>query len=606
MAKRKNNPKKKDTLRQSPVSKKKRRQPASSMPSRTQWIIGVLFAILSMGLYFPSHDFDFVYDDDAVIQDNRYVHKGLDGIKDIWSTSYFKGYNEFMNVNAFRPIPLTTFALEYELGGLNPAVYHRTQIILYGLTGLFLFLFLSTLLRGYSPVLPVLTTLFFIVHPLHVEVVANIKSRDELLAFLNFSLAAWLLLRYIDQDRRWAFGLSLFFYTIGLFSKESAVTTLAIIPAMLYYFRDVSWSKMATTTLPYLVLALIFIGWRSQVIGDDYIQTKYFDNSLLAASGFAERVASNIMVLGFYLLKTIFPHPLVSDYSYSTIENVGWDSWTVYASLVAYGALIWLFFKGLKTRKVYSFAIFYYFATVSIFTSILFPGFSVYNDRFLYHPVLGICLLAGYGISLLFKPVSGETQGVQWLSLVKKNPIPIAVSLLLAGLAIAKTESRLPDWKNRYVLFEKDSKRTPNNARMRKNYGGSLARQALRTQSSDPAASREYAKQAIEELKSALAIYDRQETGYIHLGNMYTVLSDYDQAEAAFKKALEINPNSHHAKVNLANIYYRKGQYADAVNLLENMPKTHFTKQDYHLLSLAWAKYGDETKAAHYQKLAGN
>lgn len=576
-------------------------------PISLKWkmIIGVLFAVLAMGLYAPSYNYDFVYDDDAVIQDNRFVHKGMDGLKDIWTTSYFRGYNENMNVNAFRPVPLTTFALEYQYAGLNSSPYHITQIILYGLTGFFLFFFLSTLLWKYHPILPIAAVLFFIVHPLHVEVVANIKSRDELIAFLSYCVAGWLLLKHIDTHKLWALVLSLLFYTVALFSKESIITTMAIIPAMLYYFRDLKWTRIVGLTAPFLILAVFFLGYRYSVIGSDYIETKFFDNSLLAAEGTGEKIASRINVLGFYLYKTIVPHPLISDYSYNTLANVGWNSFKVYLSILAYGGLIWLFLKGLLSKKVYSFAVLYYFATVSIFSNVLFPGFAVYNDRFLYHPVLGISILLSWGIYQLVK-VEENGQQIKDLShFVKVNVIPLLLIGIIAGLGIFKLESRLPDWKDRYALFAKDSKQAPNNARMRKNYGGSLARQALATQKTDPQASRNYANQAIVELENALHIYERQATGHIHLGNMHTLLKDYDKAEEAFSNALKFDPSSYHAQVNLANIYYRKGRYQESVNLLESMSKTHFTKNDYNLLSLAWGRYGDSEKAAYYRKLAG-
>jgi tetratricopeptide (TPR) repeat protein len=589
------------------VTKKKKKAEFIKEPLsvKTKLLVGALFAILAMGLYAPSYNYDFVYDDDAVIQDNRFVHKGMNGLKDIWSTSYFRGYNENMNVNAFRPVPLTTFAIEYQFAGLNASSYHITNIILYGLTGFFLFYFLSTLLYKFHPILPIAAVLFFIVHPLHVEVVANIKSRDELLAFLNFSISAWLLLKYVDTHKIWAMVLSLLFYSIALFSKESTITTLAIIPAILYFFRQIKWSRIGKLTLPFLGLALFFLIYRYDVIGSDYIQTKYFDNSLLAADSIGERIASNINVLGFYLYKTIIPHPLISDYSYNTLPNVGFDNYKVYLTILAYGGLIWLFLKGLSVKRVTSFAIIYFFITVSIFSNVFFPGFAVYNDRFLYHPVLGISILLSWVIYQFANTEENNKQIKEWIPFIKNNPIPLLIILILSGLAIFKLESRLPDWENRYVLFEKDSKTAPNNARMRKNYGGSLARQALASQKTDPKASTIYANQAIKELEGALSIYERQSTGHIHLGNMYTLLRKYDKAEKAFSDALKFDSKSHHAQVNLANIYYRQGRYGDSVNLLEGMSKTHFTNNDYNLLSLAWSRYGNEEKAAFYRKKSG-
>lgn len=289
----------------------------------TKWkmIIAGLFAALAMAIYSPSINYDFVYDDDAVIKDNRYVKQGIAGLDEIWSTSYFEGYDETMIARAFRPVPLTTLALEVEMFGLNTKVHHATNLLFYGLTGFFLFLFLSKLMRGFHPFLPIATCLLFLLHPIHLEVVANIKSRDTMLGFLGVCMAGWFLLKHLDNRKILPLALSLLFYFMGLFSKEEVITTLAGLPLALYFFRKYSLGKIVKTMLPFLAAVVIFLIYRSNILGglNEGVKLTYLDNSLLAANGFAERSASGILVLGNYLLKTIFPHPLISDYSYSTL-----------------------------------------------------------------------------------------------------------------------------------------------------------------------------------------------------------------------------------------------------------------------------------------------
>ena len=136
-----------------PVKKKKKAFPSvkEAIPNRWKWAIGAAMAVLAMAIYSPSINYGFVYDDDAVIKDNRFVKQGLAGLDEIWSTSYFEGYDENMIARAFRPVPLSTLAFEVEMFGLNTKVHHAANILFYGLTGLFLFLFLSKLMRGHHP-----------------------------------------------------------------------------------------------------------------------------------------------------------------------------------------------------------------------------------------------------------------------------------------------------------------------------------------------------------------------------------------------------------------------------------------------------------------------
>ena len=582
-------------------------------------IIALAIALVGIFLYAPSHDYEFVYDDDAVIKDNRYVKSGTDGLGKIWTTSYFMGMNEQINARAFRPIPLTTLAVELELFDEkpatpfeqrnwtpNPKIYHRTNLLYYGLTGFFLFFFLSRLLKGYHYLLPIIVALLFVVHPLHTEVVANIKSRDTMLGFLNFVVAAWFIFKAWDSRKYIYLPAALFFYFIALFSKEEVITFLAVIPLMLYFFRKTNWKRIALFTAPFFGAVMVYLMIRSGIIGglNAGVELKILDNSLLAAEGFGEETASRMQGIGYYLLHTLLPHPLISDYSFSTLENVNWNTWQPYAGLAANLGLLVAMIYGFRKKALYSFGILYYFATVSIFTSLIITNVSVYNDRFLYSPVLGILLVIGWSIYQLMKVKNADgTFEKSFVELLPRNVLPLAIAAVLIIAGFWKTAAHLPNWQDRYVLFEHDLKIAPDNARLLKNHGGSLSRLAL-AEPRGSAERKKYAQEGVEVLTRALSIYERIPTGWVHLANCYTFLNNYPEAEKAYRKALEFNPGNHYATVNLANIMYRLGKYQESVNMLEALPKRNLTKGDYNLLSLAHEKTGNNQKAAEYRKLA--
>jgi tetratricopeptide (TPR) repeat protein len=573
----------------------------------TKWklLIGAALAVLAMAVYSPSVSFDFVYDDDAVVKDNKFVKQGFGGLGKIWTTGYFKGYDENMEARAFRPVPLTTLAVEYQFFGLSPKVNHISNLLMYGLTAVFLFLLLTKLLRAHHPFLPVAISVLFLLHPIHSEVVANIKSRDTMLGFLNFTIAAWFLLKHLDNRKTKPLVLSLLFYTIALFSKEEVITTIAVIPLMLWFFRDFGWKKIAGATIPFVTAAAVFMLYRSFVLGgfNAGVPLTKLDNSLLAAHEFTVRSASTIFVLGHYLWKTIFPQPLISDYSYLTIPLVNWSDWRVYLSLLANLALLYIGIQGFRKRAWYGFGALYYVCTVSIFTSIITPNVSAYNDRFLYSPVLGICFLAGWALMQLVKRQGHETTTTKVF--FQKNFLPVAIVSLIAATGIYKIAERLPDWKDRYVLFEKDAQQAPTNARMRKNHGGSWARKAVDSQTTDMNAARAYADSAIMELKQALAIYDDQSTGYIHLANMYIIQGQYDSAIVKLNRALYLDQNSYFARTSLVNVLYRKGDYQAALNTANNIPERLRTPNDYYLMYLIYDKLGNKEEAEKAYKKTG-
>ncbi|MEO1263767.1 MAG: tetratricopeptide repeat protein [Bacteroidota bacterium] len=576
-----------------------------ALSTRWKMIIGALIAILAMTVYSPSHNYDLVYDDDAVLSRNRYVQQGIDGLDEIWSTSYFQGYDENMNARAFRPIPLTTLALEVELSdGINRQLHHTTNLIFYGLTGFFLFLLLAKLMRDYHPFLPIATCLIFVLHPIHLEVVANIKSRDTMLGFLGVCMAGWLLLKHLDNRKILPLLLSLIFYFIGLFSKEEVITTLAGLPLMLYFFRKYSILKISKTMVPYLAAVIIFLVYRSIIVGgiNEGVTLTYLDNSLLAANGIGERISSQLLVLGHYLLKTVYPHPLISDYSYSTIPLVQWNDWRVYLSLIAILGLLYIGVKGLIERKVYGFGPLWYFSSVSIFSSIVVTNVSAYNDRFLYVPVLGIIFLLVYGLYYFVKSSNENKEPAKLF--FKNNFIPVAIVSIIAAISIFKIESHLPVWQNHLTLFNHDVNIAPNNARMRKNYGGSFARLAVSKQTEDIQLARQYAQQALEQLNYALSIYDRMGTGHIHKGNMHIILGQNEEATKALERALEMAPTNYYAKSSLGNVYYRTGNFDKAIQIIESIPRHLLSASDIDVLARGYQRIGNDEKAA--QVRSGN
>jgi len=571
-----------------------------------RWLIAMAIGLIGVLMYLPSVDYDFVYDDDAVIANNKFVKKGTAGLKEIWTTSYFKGYKSGINAKAFRPVPMTTMALELELFDSrpasaknlndwkpNPKIYHITNLLYYFLVGMMVYLLLAKMLDRYSPYLPIIIALLFVLHPIHTEVVANIKSRDTMLGFLNAGIAVLCLLKSIDTKKYLWLIPSIFFFVLGLFSKEEVVTFLAIIPAVIYFFRKENFIKTLSLSSMYLVIVGFWAMIWMNVTGDT-VTLKVIDNSLLSVTG-AERISSNILSIGHYLGQTVFPYQLISDYSFSTIPTVGWDDFRVYFILLFHFALLFFFIRGVVKRKLYAFGIFFYAAAVSPFLSIVVLNVSVYNDRFLFTPVLGICMCVGWLLSLLIK------KGTE-VSLGQKIGIPMAITAILGVVSVWKISTTLPKWESRYLLFEADAKAAPNNARINKNYGGNLARLAIAEKDSQK--KQAYIDEGIIVLGRALSIYDRMPTGHIHLGNLQLMNKDYNSAEQSFKSALAIDGTSHYAKVNLANVYFRTQRYQDGINLLEAADKANFMKQDYNLFSLLYERVGDNEKAAYYRKFA--
>ena len=208
-----------------------------------------ILLLISFGFYCNTILHEYALDDVIVITKNNFTLKGFSGIYDLITKDTFDGYTTVKDLVAggrYRPLSVVTFALEIGLFGLNhPAISHFINVLLYCSVVLMLFVFLDRFLFKKLILLSFVTTLIFAIHPIHTEVVANIKSRDELMALLLTLISLYLFFTYLlNRKRKKYLIFSLIAFFLSLLSKENAVTFLAIIPLMLYFFYNKNLSSL--------------------------------------------------------------------------------------------------------------------------------------------------------------------------------------------------------------------------------------------------------------------------------------------------------------------------------------------------------------------------
>src|SRR5262245_33574548 len=162
-----------------------RRMPtrAKNKPPRPRRGAPLTLAALAAILYAGTLAFPYVLDDDVITRGNRFVQQGLSGIPDILASNYLYGFDRSVDI-AYRPVPLSSTALEVGLYGNRPSRHHLGNVLLYALLALTAWWTLWGLLGTEHPKVPWIATALFLVHPVHTEVVANIKGREELCAAL--------------------------------------------------------------------------------------------------------------------------------------------------------------------------------------------------------------------------------------------------------------------------------------------------------------------------------------------------------------------------------------------------------------------------------------
>jgi hypothetical protein len=231
-----------------------------------RWLYLFIF-LVSFLLYASTINHGYTVDDGTVIENNKYTKQGIKAIGKILTTPYRSGFWD-RNEGIYRPVSVVMFAIEYDLSSGKPWLGHLINILLYAITCVLVFKLLLRIFQSYNVLIPLISTLLFAVHPIHTEVVANIKSRDEILSLLFALIAIVNLLNYIDKQKALSLVIAIFTFTISLFSKESSIAWVGIIPLILWTTTNLSVKEIAKKSLPFLGLAIIYLIVRNQILGN--------------------------------------------------------------------------------------------------------------------------------------------------------------------------------------------------------------------------------------------------------------------------------------------------------------------------------------------------
>ena len=441
----------------------------------------LVVGILAFGLYASSLRFGYVLDDAMVIEKNQFVQKGFSGIGDIFRFESFRGYfgeqKQLLEGDRYRPFSLATFAIEIGLFGKgNTFLGHFINLLLYALTALLLYRVLLFMFPNEEEILskpqtlnfklqtflsiPFLATALFIVHPLHVEVVANIKGRDEILALIGELSTLYFTFKYFNENKLKYLIASFVTILIAMLSKESAITFLAIVPLTAHFFTKATTGEKIRITIPIIAATFLYLIMRLNAIGyllDSKNVTDLMNNPFYGMT-MSDRLATISYTLLLYLKLHIFPHPLTHDYYPFQIPRLTWSDWRALLGLGLHIGLVAVILRGWKNRTIWSYAAAFYLVTLSIVSNVFVSVGTFMNERFVYHASIAFCIAVAYFLTRKFVP--------------KIATIGIA-ALMIIAFSI-KTLIRVPDWKNGTTLNTSAMIYSPNSARANCFYGVSL------------------------------------------------------------------------------------------------------------------------------------
>src|ERR1043165_5645283 len=215
----------------------------------------VIFSF-SFLIYFNSVFNDYNMDDELVTQNQRLTSKGISAIPEIFNSPYYQDKSGYKY--EYRPIVLVTFAIEHSIFGEHAGVSHFINVLLYALLCCLLFSVLRRLFKTYSILFPLLVTLIFAAHPVHSEVVASIKNRDEILSLLFGLTSLYFAASFVEDKRKVSLARVCFFFLLGILSKTTVITFALLIPLSLVLLSEASLAVIMAIALPLMALTVFY------------------------------------------------------------------------------------------------------------------------------------------------------------------------------------------------------------------------------------------------------------------------------------------------------------------------------------------------------------
>ncbi len=575
--------KKKQKSKQKPTQKKKSTPKGKAAP-HFKWVI-LTIPIITFLLYFNTINHGYVLDDDLVCNKNKYVQApGMSGMKDILTTSFHQGFTGTPDRH-YRPMMMAAFSVEKTFFGNKPSTYHFFNIFWYAVSCMLLFLFLHQFFNHSDYFwLSVGITLLFICHPIHTEVVANIKSRDEIFVFLGLAGALYSLMKSQESSKMIWLIASLFFYFIACLSKESGLQIIALVPFTLYFSkREIEMEDILKTTAFYLLPVLLYFLLRNQYTGDNGQVLGIIDNSLYGAEDTITEKATAIMMAGKYLLLLIFPYPLSFDYSAYQIPLVGLTDWRVLLSIACWIGLIAFAAKEFKQKSPFSYGLVIFLVMFALVCNIFFLTGVTMAERLIFSPSLGFCMILAY---IIYKYLYNND---------KQTPYLIALGIV-ALIYSFLTISRNSVWASNDTLFQTGIYSAPNSSRTQSFFGKQIFDTALTEK--DKGKQREMIDEALAYYNRSLEIHPGFTDVHHHKGVALEYIGQLDEAIVSYQNALATKPDYHLSICNIGLIQYNRGQYMEAIENIRQAhlisPGNEIIRNNYEIVLL---KYRDVLRA---------
>ena len=530
---------------------------------RKKLLISIFLALLALAAYRGVRGNDFInYDDLAYVTENRHVQGGLSGKGLIWAFTASHASN-------WHPLTWISLMADRELFGMNAGGYHWTNVILHLAGGLLLFLAL-TRMTGQLWCSGLVAGLF-LVHPLHVESVAWVAERKDVLSGLFWMLGMWGYARYVEHPGFIRYGWVLLFFVLGLMSKPMVVTFPFVLLLLDYWpLGRMGGGRRAVARLVYEKIPLFLLSAAGCVV-TFLVQQRAGAVAPLESLPLAKRLGNAVISYSEYLVKTVWPADLAVFYPYHGPP----PEWRLPLSLAILTALSLLAVVSFRRRPYLPVGWFWYLGTLVPVIGIVQVGMQAMADRYTYLPLIGIFMMIAWGgADILHARRAGGLIG------------GVISAVVLVGLAVA-TQIQVGYWKDSLTLFTHALRVTDKNYQAHNNVGRVLA------------GMKKY-EEAAGHYREAIRSNPYYLPAYNNLGLAQMEQGRLEEARGSFTEALKINPGDGNVHLNRGELFSRMDRLDEAIgDYRAAMKKTPDDPMLHNSLGVTLTRRGRLTEALH-------
>jgi len=497
----------------------------------------ILIIVLGIAVYANSVSGKFLWDDRHLIEENAHI-KSASGFSKILAGNIRMGAKR--KSSAYRPVQILSYALDYKFWKLNPLGYHITNVALHIVTSFVVYWLVLVLFR--DKVLSFLTAVFFVVHPIHTGAVSYISGRADMLG-ATFMLLAFIfyLNRHDRESSKLPHMLTLFFYSLALLSRESALVLPLLILLYHYFFRK---KINSVIFMPVCGLAFLYGVLRVTLLRNLLSEMEYSSTLLQRIPGFFVAVTN-------YLRLLVAPFNMHMEYGN---KEFAFTNPQAILGIIIFASLLAVAVKQKEKRPVFSFSVLWFFVAL-LPASNIFPINAYMAEHWLYIPSIGFFMILAKGLLFLRAKLGtgGKRPTVPFsgISFSRNDSIVIITALLVTVYFSVFTIKQNTYWREPISFYEKTLEFAPDSARVYNNLALTYR-------------GRGEHKKALELLEKARDVDPGRSGTYNNLGLIYEDMGDEKKALSAFKKATEANPRSPAAYGNIGRIYYSRGNKAEA------------------------------------------